>query len=166
MVDTRRDGDPFPALGADRIGGGFEPLNYQPIENGRVGQLAFMVRLKQVTQDMPARSFVDFVADEGDAPVAGFDVRDHQVTADGGRALVPLRQRCPNLFLRRVIVIDRESHKLVEVVLPVGFHQARADIAELERKRGLIAVLRGLSWSGRYGLVATITRTFPEGPIT
>ena len=72
VIDRRHDLDPFPTIGTDRFGIGFQLLDHQPVEHRRIGQIAVMLGLEQIAQDTPACLLVGLDADELDAPIPGF----------------------------------------------------------------------------------------------
>ena len=96
----------FQPPGPDRLGRALQLFSHQPVEDGRVGEVALVIGLEQIAEDIAARASVGLNADEPDAAVAGLDIGDHQMTADCGGVNIPLRQRCPHLLLCGVIVAD------------------------------------------------------------
>ena len=134
VIKLGSDFEPFPAFGTDGLGFPFQPLHGEPVEQGRIGEIAFILLGEQVAQDVSARRRIGFDADETRAPVGGFDMGAGQHPPHGRGVAVPLGLLEPCRFLCRVIVADGEGHQLVEVHVPgaVDLDQARADARELE----------------------------------
>lgn len=104
------------ALGVDGIGLGLQSLHRQPVQEGRVGQLAFMIGLEQVAVDVTS-SNIGIDGDEQSQPVIRFYLRRGQGAADRIWITVMGRLIEPHGFLCFMVAGHGEGHQLVEVFM-------------------------------------------------
>ena len=115
-------------LAPDRYVGAIEPNRQTPYPLARPN-IALMLGLKQIAQDIAAACPVGFKAVKEDARIVGFDMRRSELPADCVWRAVSFRQSVPYDFLRGVIITDSKGHQLIEVgfVIAVKLEQARTD---------------------------------------
>ena len=71
IIGERQDLNPFPSLASHFVSEGLKLLGYQPLQQSCVGQIPFMLRLKQIAFDLPSGLCICLYADKQRPAIAG-----------------------------------------------------------------------------------------------